>query len=366
MKKFLVLLISSFTILLFSCQSKNTISGKIEGLENAQLSLVALQDGDNVTLETITSTDGSFSFKNNYDSIFYAAISFEEKPLVAFFVEKGNIIIKSDINNPGELSVVGSVITDNYTNFNEKYYTKEIDMYSTYNQIRILNSDPNNLNQSVIDSLSTELDNLEEEMNQLIREYIKENKNNISGPLVTYQYNYLLTEELFEINELFEEDAKKGYYYRKLSELLSRLENIQIGKPYIDFEMLTPDSIPQKISDYVGNGYLLVDFWASWCGPCRQENPYVVDVYQKYHKHGFDIVGVSFDSDKESWIKAIKDDNLTWHHISELNKWDNIAADLYVVKAIPSNVLLDKDGIIVARNLRGEDLDNFLSNVYLD
>ncbi len=363
MKKILFLFISSLTVLLFSCQN-NTISGEIKGLKNAELSLVALQGGDNITLETITSKQGDFSFKNDYDSIFYAAITFEDKPLYAFFVEKGKIVINGDLNNNNDFVVKGGPITNTYNNFNEEYYKKQIAQNNLYSQIKELISDPENIDQDKADSLVAEFDSLDEQMYDLIKQYIDNNKDNVSGPLVTYQFNYLLTEDLFDINDSFTDNAKKGYYYSQLKSLLNRLEKVQVGKTYLDFEMPTPYGESKKLSDFVGNGYLLVDFWASWCSPCRHENPYVVEAYQRYNNKGFDVLGVSFDSNKESWIKAIKDDNLTWNHISELNKWQNVATDLYVISSIPSNVLLDENGVIVARNLRGEDLLEFLDSIY--
>jgi thiol-disulfide isomerase/thioredoxin len=107
--------------------------------------------------------------------------------------------------------------------------------------------------------------------------------------------------------------------------------------------------------------YLLVDFWASWCAPCRQENPNVVAVWQKYHNDGFGVMGVSLDSNKDAWMKAVKDDHLTWTQVSDLQGWKNSAAALYGVNSIPSNILLDQNGKIVAHNLRGDDLRNEIS-----
>lgn len=107
----------------------------------------------------------------------------------------------------------------------------------------------------------------------------------------------------------------------------------------------------------------MIDFWASWCGPCRRENPNVVEAYQKYKDKGFDILGVSLDRDKSAWLKGIEEDQLTWTHVSDLKYWQNEVAQLYGVSSIPHSVLLDKDGKIIAKNLRGEDLHKKLEEL---
>ena len=108
---------------------------------------------------------------------------------------------------------------------------------------------------------------------------------------------------------------------------------------------------------------MLVDFWASWCGPCRAENPNVLKAYSKYHPKGFDILGVSLDEKKDKWEEAIKKDNLNWTQVSDLQGWKNSVAVLYGVQAIPMNFLIDKDGKIIAKGLRGDDLGKKLSEV---
>jgi len=136
------------------------------------------------------------------------------------------------------------------------------------------------------------------------------------------------------------------------------MKTVSVGQKAPDFTMNDPDGNPVSLSSKVGSGLLLVDFWAGWCGPCRRENPSIVKLYNDFHKKGFDVFGVSLDQTKESWTKAIADDKLTWTHVSDLQYWNNSAAKLYGIKAIPANFLLDENGIIIGRNLMGEDLYN--------
>ena len=109
--------------------------------------------------------------------------------------------------------------------------------------------------------------------------------------------------------------------------------------------------------------YVLVDFWASWCGPCRRENPNVVKIYDEYKDKGFDIFGVSYDTKKDNWRNAIKDDGLTWNQVSDLKGWENATSDVYGIKAIPSNMLLDKDGKVIAKNIFGKRLSDKLAKL---
>jgi peroxiredoxin len=129
-----------------------------------------------------------------------------------------------------------------------------------------------------------------------------------------------------------------------------------------DFTMNDTTGNPVSLSSFRGK-YVLVDFWASWCGPCRAENPNVVKAYNEYKGKNFTILGVSLDKTKDAWEKAIKDDHLAWNQVSDLQYWDNAAAKLYGVQAIPANFLIGPDGKIVAKNLRGDALENELSKI---
>jgi peroxiredoxin len=135
-----------------------------------------------------------------------------------------------------------------------------------------------------------------------------------------------------------------------------------VGQPAPDFTQAQADGTPFSLSSLKGK-LVLVDFWASWCGPCRRENPNVVAVYNKYHDKGFDILGVSLDSDRDAWLKAIEDDGLTWNHVSDLAYWDNAVAKQYGVRSIPHTVLVGPDGVILAKNLRGEALEAKIAEI---
>jgi len=135
-----------------------------------------------------------------------------------------------------------------------------------------------------------------------------------------------------------------------------------VGKQAIDFTQPDANGNTISLSSFKGK-YVLVDFWASWCAPCRKESPNLVKAYEKYRSKNFEILGVSLDQNKEKWLKAINDDHYTWTQVGDIKGWENAAAREYGIQGIPFNVLLDPNGVIIARNLRGEALEKKLEEI---
>lgn len=215
------------------------------------------------------------------------------------------------------------------------------------------------------EQIMEEYTKLQEEVFGSILQVIKENRDNVIPAFFAKDIMYQL--EFDELKELCDENT--GYYNHPNmaapKALFAGMIKRAPGSKFTDLEEADLDGKLHKLSEYVGNGkYVLIDFWASWCGPCRAEMPNVKAAYEKYHAKGFEIVGLSFDQKKDAWEKAIKDMGLNWIHLSDLKGWQTVASDTYGVKSIPASVLVDPDGVIVAEGLRGEALGAKLAEIY--
>ncbi|WP_233582277.1 TlpA disulfide reductase family protein [Prevotella sp. OH937_COT-195] len=178
--------------------------------------------------------------------------------------------------------------------------------------------------------------------------------------------------EMVEYEDLLVLMPKEASYYNapELANLRKRMEMMALRAPgvtYTDLKMQDLNGKERNLSEWCGKGnYVLVDFWASWCRPCREEMPNVVEAYKRHHDKGFDVVGVSFDANKAAWEKAVSDLGMAWHHISDLKGWECAAAPIYGIQSIPSNILVGPDGKIVAADLRAEALLEKLAEIYKD
>jgi peroxiredoxin len=216
-----------------------------------------------------------------------------------------------------------------------------------------------------VQELATMLDSVSIKQLKLVKRIIRDNKrNNIPVSYINSAMYELGYEGLKEAL-----DPKASYYNNpaldKAKALLASYEKRAPGSKFHELTMKDMTGKEVKLSQWVGKGnYVLVDFWASWCGPCRQEMPNVVANYEQYHKKGFEVVGVSFDQKQEAWINAVQQLGMRWPQMSDLKGWQCAASDIYGIRSIPSSILVDPQGTIIAIDLRGDALGKKLAEIY--
>ncbi len=369
MKKFILLSILLFTALALPAQKKTlakggnfTLSGTLKGLKKGTKLYLSHKYDNKAFTDTIVAAEEKFNFKGNTPepNMYWIEVANKPENVLLFFVDKGNVTIQGSLDAFEHIEVKGGSTQEDYntyTNIIKAADLKKAIMIEALNKLQATND-----TLKILEKLLEyqQIDN--ETANQMTTFIAAHPASAVSGYIIAFfptEKTYTALDSIYSLLDPALRDTKYG---KIAAEKISQVKSTSVGFVAQDFTLNDLNDKPISLLSYRGK-YVLVDFWASWCGPCRAENPNVVAAYNEFKDKGFDILGVSLDEQKDKWVKAVEKDQLAWIQVSDLKGWSNEVAMKYGVRSIPSNFLLDKEGKIIAKNLRGKDLKAKLSEL---
>lgn len=341
-----------------------TLSANIAGLKNEKLYLYT-NETEEKKIDSTFAKEGRFSFKGKIgEPIFYILKIEGTRSQLAFFLESGKINITGKKDSLSTATITGSPATDQWREWGiawRKISSQAGPMYRRLDSAT--ESGKVKASEKERKIFDDGMQSLNDQTAAAVTSFISKYPQSPVGPFIILDrfVNYPNPEMEIKTFSMLGDKAKNSFYGKRITEHRRIAEKTGIGATP-DFAITDTAGNLVKLSSLRGK-YVLVDFWASWCAPCRKENPNVVKAYQQFHDKGFEIVGVSLDTKKDAWMKAIEKDRLTWNHVSDLKGWESDIVKEYGIKVVPTSFLLDKEGKVIANNLREEALHKKLKEV---
>ena len=361
MKKILILFI---TAVMFACNNDPgfTIKINVEELAGTQLSLMQNASGEIVTIDSVLldeSGTGMLSGVIETPEMMYLGKRDDRSP-IQIYMDNNNYTVSGTLEDLKiEADGGAQVVYNSYLDGTKAFQTKQQGIIDEFYTARAEEAD-----EETINAIMERYYAVNNEKIAYDSTFMAENPASpVSLFLLRSVYHRMDADDLEAALSAFDESLHSSSYFTHMTEHLERMKSVAVGQKYTDLELPDPDGDMMKLSDVAEKGVLLIDFWAAWCGPCRNANPGIVEIYKQFSDKGFDIIGVSLDRSKDKWLQAIEDDELTWHHMSDLKFWQSEAARKYAVASIPHTVLLDSEGTIIAKNLSKEELREKLTEL---
>jgi peroxiredoxin len=360
-------------LFLSSCSEKGndfTIVGDIANMPKQQVILEELGMKEFILVDSVMSDDkGHFELKGNAAEEGRYRIRFSEGKLILLTIDKGNVTVKADWNKIYDYTVTGSVASESFRVYMSNF-RKYINDINTLDIVK--DSMAARGNDSLLQTALQEQTEVSESLTRYIEKYA-DTTASVSNALFAVQMLNPASEMDYinafmgGLERRFPKSKAAKEYVNAYKEMMEKQQDEsapgpQVGSKAPDVTLTSSDGKQVSISSFKGK-YVLVDFWASWCGPCRRENPNVVEAFNKFKDKNFTVLGISLDEDKNKWLEAIAKDNLTWTHISDLKGWESMAGRTYGVQSIPANFLLNPEGMIIARDLREDELQEKLEEI---
>jgi thiol-disulfide isomerase/thioredoxin len=338
-----------------SYAQKAKVSGNIKGLKEPTV-MFSRSSGDASITDTVVVKNGKFTWEADLTSPQKVYILFPTR-VITFFAEPGKIEITGKADSLQNAKITGSKTQDEADVFEaslKDIADQETPLYKNWGK---------GSNEDQV-ALESKLNNLRMERRARANQYIIAHpKSAFSVSLVSDRSMMGEYDDVKSIYDKLDLSAQQTTTGKQIADRLTVLQRSINGTPMLDFTQNNTEGQPVRFADFSGK-YVFVDFWASWCGPCRAENPNVLQAYNKYKNKNFTVVGVSLDDNGEKWKKAIKDDNMPWTQLSDLKGWKNEVSTYYGIMGIPSSLLIDPQGKIIARNLRGTSLNQKLADLF--